>query len=48
MCRCEDCGAEFEDSVMLTVQRAGEPSFDIPVCPYCGSEDYSEMEDCDE
>jgi hypothetical protein len=46
MYRCLDCGHMFECPAVETEQRAGEPSFDLEMCPCCGSDDYLiEVED---
>jgi DNA-directed RNA polymerase subunit RPC12/RpoP len=34
---CYNCGNEFVTPSIETVQRAGEPSFDMQTCPKCGS-----------
>ena len=51
MYTCCDCGKEFEVPSIETVQRAGEPSFDMESCPDCGSEfiflDHDSMDEGD-
>lgn len=45
MFACEDCGYVFCSPETVTVQRAGEPSFDCGTCPDCGSEYYFVIEE---
>jgi rRNA maturation endonuclease Nob1 len=45
MYRCYDCLYEFEVPIVTTEQRAGEPSYDVETCPYCGSDDILDITD---
>lgn len=48
MYQCTTCGARFETPVVVTVQRAGEPSFDIETCPECENDCLEDLWDCEQ
>jgi hypothetical protein len=45
---CYDCEEEFEAPVVVTQQRAGEPSFDEEVCPSCGYDNIYDIDSGDD